>query len=149
MSLRLTPRSIHVEEIRCNPLLQLLTLQPTWFSPSQTCFFSGDFTIFLIMTQNVYFLVHIARLLADTAAMILQAWNILILGCISSFSSQQIALSRHRKSSIKLHSLKFLREIEMKMIRLLWQEDPKGLTRTAIVRFLRHALRTFYWNLPG
>ena len=68
---------------------------------------------------------------------------------ISSFSSQQIALSRHRKSSIKLHSLKFLREIEMKMIRLLWQEDPKGLTRTAIVRFLRHEPRIFYWNLPG
>ena len=37
----------------------------------------------------------------------------------------------------------------MKMIRLLWQEDPKGLTRTAILRFLRHGPRTFYWNLPG
>ena len=37
----------------------------------------------------------------------------------------------------------------MKMIRLLWQEDPKGLTRTAIVRFLRHEPRIFYWNLPG
>ena len=37
----------------------------------------------------------------------------------------------------------------MKMIRLLWQEDPKGLTRTAIVRFLRHGPKKFYWNLPG
>ena len=37
----------------------------------------------------------------------------------------------------------------MKMIRLLWQEDPKGLTRTAIVRFLWHEPRTFSWNLPG
>ena len=64
---------------------------------------------------------------------------------ISSFFSQQIDLSRHRKSSMKMRSIKFLRGIKMKMIRLLWQEDPKGLTRTAIVRFLRHGPRIFYW----
>ena len=63
---------------------------------------------------------------------------------ISSFFSQQIDLSRHRKSSMKMRSIKFLRGIKMKMIRLLWQEDPKGLTRTAIVRFLRHGPRIFY-----
>ena len=67
----------------------------------------------------------------------------------SSFFSQQIDLSRHRKGSMKMRSIKFLRGIKMKMIRLLWQEDPKGLTRTAIVRFLRHGPRIFYWNMPG
>ena len=75
----------------------------------------------------------------------LNCWRPSFVGAVAAFLASNSLIQAQKELDWNTHSIKFLRGIEMKMMRLLWQEDPKGLTRTAIVRFLRHGPRIFYW----